>query len=107
MRDKIYFLTDGNYIKIGYTAQDIKKRIRQLNTGSAHKIHLLGWIQGDKQTEKELHKRFSNDRVRVSGEWFAPTQNLIQFINENNLQPNSFVDIIDGKIVRLFSLKII
>lgn len=107
MKDKIYFLTDGSYIKIGYTTQDIRKRIQQLNTGSVHKIYLLGWIQGDKKIEKELHKRFSNNRVRMSGEWFAPTQDLIQFINDNNLETNCAVDIVDNKVMKLLSLKII
>lgn len=105
MKDKIYFLTEGKYIKIGYTTQSIDKRIKQLNTGSAQNIYLLGWIYGDKKVEKELHIRFSNSRVRFNGEWFNPTKELIQFINENNLEPNSIVDIIEGKVMRLFSLK--
>lgn len=107
MKDKIYFLTEGSYIKIGYTTQSIDKRIQQLNTGSVQKIYLLGWFYGDKKLEKELHKRFSESRVRFNAEWFNPTNELIQFINENNLQPNSYVDIIDGQVMRLFSLKII
>ena len=107
MEDKIYFLTEGNYIKIGYTTQPIKKRIQQLNTGSVKKIYLLGWIEGNKEKEKELHRRFSNSRVRVSGEWFAPTPELIQFINDNNLQSNCTVEVIDNQVMRLLSLKII
>ena len=107
MKDKIYFLTEGTYIKIGYTTQSIDKRIQQLNTGSVKKIYLLGWIKGDKKVERELHKRFSKSRVRMSGEWFAPTQDLIQFINDNNLEPNCTVDIIDNQVMRLLSLKII
>ena len=107
MEDKIYFLTEGSYIKIGYTTQSINKRIQQLNTGSIKKIYLLGWIEGDKKVERELHKRFSNSRVRMNGEWFAPTPDLIQFINDNNLEPNCTVDVIDNQVMRLLSLKII
>lgn len=105
MRGRIYFLTEGKHIKIGYTTQPIDKRIKQLNTGSAQTIYLLGWIYGDKKVEKELHTRFSNSRVRFNAEWFKPTENLIEFINENSLEPNSTIEIIDGQVVRLFSLK--
>ena len=103
MKEKIYFVTEGKHIKIGYTTQDIEKRIKQLNTGSVQNISLLGWIYGDKAKEKELHIKFAQSRVRYNGEWFEPTENLLDFINENNLEPNSYVDFVDGKIMRLFS----
>lgn len=104
MKEKIYFVTEGKHIKIGYTTQDIEKRIKQLNTGSVQNISLLGWIYGDKAKEKELHIRFAQSRVRCNGEWFEPTTNLLDFINENNLEPNSHVEFVDGQLVRLFSL---
>ena len=103
MKEKIYFVTEGKHIKIGYTTQDIKKRIKQLNTGSVQNISLLGWIYGDKAKEKELHIKFAQSRVRYNGEWFEPTEILLDFINENNLEPNSYVDFVDGKLMRLFS----
>ena len=106
-KGQVYFVTEGNYIKIGYTSQNIDKRIHQLNTGSIHKLYLLGWIYGNKKTEKELHIKFAQSRVRYNAEWFEPTEELLQFINENNLEPNSYVDFIDGKLVRLLSLSLI
>jgi hypothetical protein len=103
MKEKIYFVTEGKYIKIGYTTQDIEKRIKQLNTGSVQNISLLGWMYGNKAKEKELHIKFAQSRVRYNGEWFEPTEKLLDFINENNLEPNSYVDFIDGELKRLFS----
>ena len=103
MKEKIYFVTEGKYIKIGYTTQDIEKRIKQLNTGSVQNISLLGWMYGSKAKEKELHIKFAQSRVRYNGEWFEPTEKLLDFINENNLEPNSYVDFIDGELKRLFS----
>ena len=102
-KGQVYFVTEGNYIKIGYTSQNIDKRIHQLNTGSIHKLYLLGWIYGNKKTEKELHIKFAQSRVRYNAEWFEATTDLIDFINENNLQPNSYVDCIDNQLVCLFS----
>ena len=103
MEEKIYFITEGHYIKIGYTTQKIEKRIKQLNTGAVQKILLLGWMYGNKAKEKELHIKFAQSRVRYNGEWFKPTENLLDFINENNLEPNSYVDFVDGELKRLFS----
>lgn len=105
MSGKVYFLTEGNHIKIGYTTQSIEARIQQLNTGSVQNIYLLGWIYGDKKREQELHQQFANSRVRFNGEWFNPTEDLIKFINDNNLEPNTIVETINGKVMRLFSLK--
>lgn len=30
----VYFITNGYNIKIGYTVKDVKRRLKQLNTGS-------------------------------------------------------------------------
>lgn len=103
--EKVYFLTEGKHIKIGYTTQPILERIKQLNTGSVQELHLLGWMLGNKVTEKQLHQRFANNRVRFNGEWFNPTEDLIAFINENNQKPNTIVEVIGDTIMSLFSLK--
>ena len=55
--------------------------------------------------EKDLHKKFSNSIVRINGEWFSPTNDILDYINDNNLNSNSYVDIIDGQIVNLFRLR--
>lgn len=104
-QEKIYFLTEGTHIKIGYTTQPITSRIKQLNTGSVQEIYLLGWMWGTKELEKQLHQRFANSRVRFNGEWFDPTEELIAFINENNQKPNTTVEIVDNNVMSLFSLK--
>ena len=38
-----------------------------------------------KNVEKMLHKKFSSSIVRINGEWFSPTQDLIDYINDNSL----------------------
>ena len=94
----VYFITDGSYIKIGYTKNNSKKRLKQLQTSNASELFLLGYIDGDKTVEKELHNQFSSSIVRQNGEWFFPTEDLMDYINKNNLNENIYVDIIDGTI---------
>jgi hypothetical protein len=53
--------------KIGYS-KDPKKRLHQLQTGSATILSLYGTIEGDMAKEKELHKKFA--QYSKSGEWF-------------------------------------
>ena len=103
---KVYFLCSDNKIKIGYTRGSIERRIKQLNTGSPNKIYKLGWMEGNKEKEKELHIKFSMYRIRNNGEWFLGAQEVIDYINSVNQEPNVFVDIVDNKIIPLLKLSL-
>lgn len=103
---KVYFLTDGELIKIGYTSGHIKNRIQQLSTGNGRKIYELGYVTGGKQLEGELHKLFGTQRVSPNSEWFVPDEELLSFINDNNEKPNVYAGYIDNMLVPLLSIKI-
>lgn len=97
----IYFITDTKNIKIGYTKNSINKRLKQLQTSCANKLYVLGWIEGDTEIEKYLHKKFAKSRIRFNGEWFKPTDDLIEYINQNNCKKNVEV-YYDGNIVMAY-----
>lgn len=103
----IYFFSNRKNIKIGYTKNNVYSRLQQLNTGSDSKLYCVGYMEGNMEKEKELHKIFSNDRIRQNGEWFHPSDALIDFINSNNEKPNSYIeyDPIDNIIWEYFSIK--
>jgi hypothetical protein len=88
----IYFFTNRKNIKIGYTKNKVENRLRQLNTGSDIPLFCLGYIDGGRSKEKELHKLFSSDRLRDNGEWFSPSDRLIDYINTHNQKPNTYVE---------------
>lgn len=88
---KVYFLTNGENIKIGHTKGNVIDRLKQLNTGSDMQLYLLGYINGDQKKEKELHSLFSNIKIRNNGEWFFATDKLIDYINEINEKTNTYV----------------
>jgi len=78
----IYFLRahDGS-IKIGYTAkQKLAQRIKQLQTGNPFPLQLLAIKLAKLEEEKAIHSRFSH--LRVSGEWFKPDSELLEFIKQ-------------------------
>lgn len=58
---------DPKAIKIG-VAQDIPKRLRSLQMGSASPIVLRWSARGGYPLERHLHETF--DKRRISGEWF-------------------------------------
>lgn len=87
----VYFITDKENIKIGYTKQNPEKRLHQLNTGSPIQLYLLGYIEGDKNKEKELHRKFNKYRIRQNGEWFYGNEEIIDYINMVNEKENSYV----------------
>ena len=79
-----YFIqqeTGGN-IKIGFTTQDPEARLKNLQTGSAYTLQIVGLLEGNR--EERLHKKFSD--VRVKGEWFKNSEELVHYIKSNTLE---------------------
>jgi len=75
-----YFVqsVDGGPIKIGITRTSPEARLSGLQTGSPLQLRIVGLIAGDQ--EKMLHERFA--KIRLHGEWFTPTDELIDFIKQ-------------------------
>lgn len=75
----VYFVQDSlsQNVKIGY-ANDVKSRIRQLQTGASSDLKLLLQIDGSMQLERRLHKKFA--AFRISGEWFSPDKRIFDYI---------------------------
>lgn len=69
----VYFVCTKAHIKIGVTS-NLGKRLHDLSVASAENLELLAVIPGDAQTERLLHLRFKDCRVR--GEWFRPSKSL-------------------------------
>jgi hypothetical protein len=78
-----------------------------LQTGCSNKIYELGYVLGSLEEEKLLHIKFSKYKNRYNGEWFLPSCEILNYINENNLKPNTYIDLLDGKIFPLLNIKII
>ncbi len=104
----VYFIQiiSSGEIKIGYST-NVKKRMNGLQTAIPEKIKLLGFFAGDKQKEKELHKKFKH--LRIKGEWFKCDASIIDLINSCNeltFQNNMAIHIElleDGKTVNMYS----
>ena len=77
----IYFIQDQAklYIKIGFTSKDDPdERKKMLQTGNGAPLMLLASIEGTREEEQELHKRFAG--ARECGEWFRPVPELVRHI---------------------------
>lgn len=78
----IYFIRQESaegYIKIGFSAKHPTHRLKALQTASPQKLHLLGFVSGQRDEEKKLHTRFKD--LRQDGEWFLPASELLNYIN--------------------------
>ena len=74
----VYFIQEeetGN-IKIGFTEKHPKGRLNDFQTGNSNKLILLGYIDGKFQDESNLHKEFSQERIRRGTEWFKSSPRL-------------------------------
>jgi hypothetical protein len=76
---RVYFATDGQLIKIGYAKKPLK-RLSTLQTGIAHRLHLLAAMHGSIQMERHIHDRFK--AIRHRGEWFRAEPQLLRFIRQ-------------------------
>lgn len=78
-----YIQADSGPIKIGHAA-DPTLRIGDLQVGSWDALTLLAAHQeGEPMTERELHKKFSDDWIR--GEWFQNSDCLLEHIEEHRI----------------------
>ena len=72
----VYFITDGNYIKIGMAAS-IPTRVKQLQTGNPNRLSVLYLIDAKTQheagkIERKYHELFKHKQKL--GEWFDITE---------------------------------
>lgn len=77
----VYLITDGELFKIGYSANHPSTRLAQCQTGNPNSLRLIGFISGDLETERDLHRQFAANRVR--GEWFSLSANDVKKILKN------------------------
>jgi hypothetical protein len=77
----VYFIQSehGGSVKIG-RADDLAKRLVGLQTSRPDKLVVLAAAPGTVQQERDLHQRFA--ALREKGEWFSPSQELMDFVRE-------------------------
>ena len=83
----IYFLKAHNRIKIGY-ANDPSQRIPSIQTSSSFDLEVLLIIDGNYDTERELHQKFED--FRKSGEWFEYFEPIKSFILKNSSEDRKY-----------------
>jgi hypothetical protein len=85
-------------VKIGYS-QNINKRIKSLKTASPFPLLLLGYMEGDKQREKEIQNMFIKYCSQL--EWFNVCKEILDFVNLNTLT-NTYCDFDNKGILRVY-----
>lgn len=80
----VYFIraTTVGLIKIG-KADCVHTRFRTIRNMSPDTLQIMGCVHSEDGSalERHLHERFASDRSH--GEWFKPSPELLQFIEEN------------------------
>lgn len=78
----VYFIRCEERVKIGFSIQPMN-RLTKVNADAPFPCQLLGFVAVDSFTEEALHARFSAHRVH--GEWFAASDEVLDFIAQNSL----------------------
>lgn len=78
----LYIIRGGALVKIGYTADNVKRRLTQLQIGSPMPLRLVTVMEGERADEVALHDRCA--RWRSHGEWFqaAPVLELLGLVKK-------------------------
>lgn len=76
-RKYIYFVSDGDAIKIGIAANPTE-RLSDLQIGTSRPLTLLTFCRGTRKDEARLHRQF--DELSLGREWFEKTPALMEFI---------------------------
>lgn len=74
--EKVYFQSDGEYVKIGRTIRSEARRRKENQTGNPRTLTTLIVIPNG--CEKKIQARFKADHVR--GEWYRMSPDLNEFI---------------------------
>jgi hypothetical protein len=73
----LYFIRAGNAVKIGRTV-NIVNRLGKMQADNHEELDCILLLNGRGQDEALWHKTFS--RLRIRGEWFARTAELVETI---------------------------
>lgn len=78
----VYFacIGDRGPVKIGYTT-NIEKRVLMLRHASPCPISLIGFFDGPRKLEKEMHDRFGEDWIRA--EWYEYSAAMRVFLADH------------------------
>lgn len=92
----VYFVqreSDGA-IKIGYSAR-LHYRLYNLKSVAGEALKILSIFDGGQQAEKEMHALFDN--FRLSGEWFEPRREILEYIETRSEDCLELANIPKGK----------
>lgn len=79
----IYYIIDldGMLVKIGFTT-DLRSRMHVIQSSTPNRLVLIATHWGELEDERSIHEQWQHLRVR--GEWFRLTPELLAFIEENH-----------------------
>lgn len=77
----VYFITAGEFVKIGKSTGNPNSRLKELQTGCPYPMKIAAYVTGGFQLEHEYHRKFNHLSIRKGGEWFHHTADLKKFIN--------------------------
>lgn len=72
---------DAGPIKFG-VAKDVKRRMKELQTGSAERLRVLASSPVHDGNEALIHRHLEGDRM--CGEWFRPTERALALVDAMN-----------------------
>ena len=76
----VYFVLarEVNRVKIGFTTYDPGYRLQTIQANSPVTLKIIAVLQGPREWESKLHKKFT--AWRLHGEWFTFSEEINQYV---------------------------
>ena len=65
----VYFISSGDFVKIGHTKHTVKSRVVELASGNPLPLKVLATTPGPRALEQDIHRNLTEPKHR--GEWFT------------------------------------
>ena len=73
----------GGHIKFG-VSKNVKERLYQLQTGNPHRLYIRAAVDSGDEYELKIHNELKESRA--IGEWFKPTQKVMDMVDHMRSQ---------------------
>jgi len=74
----IYFISDGDHVKIGFTKRNPEERLAELQTANPKSLRLIHVTHGNSEKVQGIYQKFKH--LRLKGEWFKLNEEMQNFI---------------------------
>lgn len=97
--------SESGAIKVGFSTKTPEVRVRQMQTGTAEALELVGFVPGTHDDEQACHKVLKDFGYHIRGEWFEDGEWSEVFVCGAIREGMTVCDEVEAGIARMMACK--